>query len=111
MPISKETATDIALAYREIATSEQLLADITEAAGRYESCDIRDVFGRRVEGLQLGVPSGKDSQRLFMVPWSMARPIIQAHIAKQKAELDLLNEKARIELDAVTAPAAAGLGA
>ena len=108
MPISKETATDIALAYREIATAEQLLTDITEAAGRYQSSDIRDVFGRRVEGLQLGVPNGKDSQRLFMVPWSMARPIIQAHIAQRQAELALLNEKARIELDAVAPPAADG---
>lgn len=111
MAISKETATDIALAYREIATAELLLIEITDATGRYESADIRDVFGRRVEGLQLGVPSGKDSQRLFTVPWSMAQPIIQAHIAQKKAELALLNEKARIELDAGAAAPAEGGGA
>lgn len=108
MAISKETATDIALAYREIATAEKLLIEITDAASRYESNDIRDVFGRRVEGLQLGVPSGKDSHRLFMVPWSMARPIIQAHIARQKGDLAVLNEKARIELDAVDMPPVEG---
>jgi len=32
------------------------------------------------------------------VPWSLARPIIEAHIANQEAIIAALSEKARIEL-------------
>lgn len=55
MTISKETAIDIAMAYREIETAEGLLAEITDTIGRNPP-DIRDAFGRRQDGLQLGVP-------------------------------------------------------
>lgn len=98
--IKCETATQIALAYREIETAEKLLAEIGETIARREAPDIRDVFGRLTDGLQLGVPSGANSQRLFNVPWSLARPIIETHIAHQKAKIATLCEKARAELDA-----------
>ena len=96
--ISKETAVDIALAYQEIERSEKLLSEIQDAVQRREMPELRDAFGRRQDGLQLGVPSGDCSQRLFNVPWTMCKPVIEAHIMEQKALLIALNEKAAIEL-------------
>lgn len=98
MPISKETAMDIALAHREFETGKQLLDDIVAAVSRHQTPDIRDVFGRPTGGLQLGIPSGKDVHRLFDVSWSLARPVIEAHIAQVQARLLALNEKAAAEL-------------
>ena len=60
---------------------------------------MRDVFGRRHGGLELGVPSGNGGHRLFNVPWGLAKPVIEAHIANLKCELAVLNEKAIIELN------------
>lgn len=91
--ITKDTAMSIALAYREVETAETLLAQINDAMTRREAPDIRDAFGRHQDGLQLGVPSGSGGHRLFNVPWSMARPIIETHIAQQKAIIATLSEK------------------
>ena len=98
MTISLETALGIATAYREIEVAEKLLADINETIARREPPDIRDAFGRRVGGLELGVPSGDNGRRLFNVPWELARPIIETHIAQRKSVIAALSEKARIEL-------------
>lgn len=98
MPVSKKTAMDIALAYREVETAEALLAEITESLSRRSSPDIRDAFGRHQDGLQLGVPSGNNGHRLFNVPWVLARPIIEAHIAQQKSIITALSEIAATEL-------------
>lgn len=95
--ISKNTAMEIALAYREVETAEALLKEIAEALDRREVPDIRDAFGRHQGGLQLGVPSGANGHRLFNVPWAMARPIIETHVAQQRAIIAALSEKARIE--------------
>lgn len=99
--ITKQTAMDIALAYREVETAERLLADLKEARSRHSAPDIRDAFGRLQNGLQLGVPSGENSHRLFNVPWSLAEPIIQAHIANQRAIIAALSEQAKAELRGV----------
>jgi hypothetical protein len=99
--ISPETARAIAYAHREIETAEKLLDDISEALSRRGTPDIRDAFGRQAQGLQLGVPSGETGQRLFNVEWSLAKPVIEAHIANQRAQVAALNEKARAELGAV----------
>jgi hypothetical protein len=99
--ITNETATSIAYAYREIDTAEKLLAEITDTMRERrvgDPPDIRDAFGRRQEGLQLGVPSGSNGHRLFNVPWSLAKPVIEAHIASQKAIVAALCDKARSEL-------------
>ena len=96
--ISKETAVDIALAYREVETAEKLLADITDSLKRREMPDIRDAFGRIQGGLQLGVPAGNGGHTLYNVPWSLAKPVIEAHIAHHKSQIAALTEKARIEL-------------
>ena len=96
--LSKQTAIDIALSYREIEIAETLLADITEALRRHEMPDIRDAFGRPQGGLQLGVPSGPGAHRMFDVPWGLAKPVIEAHIAHHRSRLLALTEKARMEL-------------
>lgn len=99
MIISKQTATDIAFAYREVESAEGLLKQIEDAMSRRETVDIRDAFGRSQDGLQLGVPTGATGHRLFNVPWRLARPILEAHIAGQLAIIRALTEKARGEIE------------
>ena len=94
MLISKDTAQRIAFAYREIEVSEKLLAEISEEIERSSGIDIRDAFGRPLKSLQLGVPSSHNSHRLFNVPWKIARPIIELHIAEQKALIEVLSVQA-----------------
>ena len=97
--ISKDTAMDIALAYREVETAEALLADILKGMNdRDKQPDIRDAFGRRQNGLQLGVPSGSNGHRIFDVPWSICKPILETHIAHHRARIELLTAKAREEM-------------
>lgn len=105
--ISQETATDIAYAYREIATAEKLLTDLQEANSRRAAPDIRDAFGRRQDGLQLGVPSGEHSHRMFNVPWTIAKPIVEAHVASQRTLIAVLTQKAREEMNGLGAEAIA----
>lgn len=102
--VSKTTAMDIAMAYLEVETAQALLSEITEAMSRRDTPDIRDAFGRRSGGLELGVPHGNNGHRLFNVPWSLARPIIETHIANQQAIIAALSEKARIEIQPALAP-------
>lgn len=106
--ISKQTAMDIALAYREVETAEALLQKITEDRSRRAAPDIRDAFGRLSDGLQLGVPSGQSGHTLYQVPWSLCRPIIETHIARQKAIIATLSEKARSEIGEDLDPVPAG---
>ena len=96
--ISKDTAIEIAMAYREVETAETLLADILKGMDDHKAPDIRDAFGRRQPGLELGVPSSETSRRLFHVPWSLCRPIIEAHIAHHRARIELLTAKACEEM-------------
>lgn len=108
--IKSETARAIALAYRELEVAEKLLAEITDTISRRIPPDIRDAFGRHVGGLELGVPSSDNSRRLFNVPWGLARPVIEAHIAQQKAIIAALSEKARLEIELFSAATDAGKG-
>jgi hypothetical protein len=98
--ITSETAQKIALAYREVETATKLLADVREAMDKHNPTDLRDVFGRRQVGLQLGVPSGQNGYRLFDVPYSLAVPIIETHIAHHQARIAILSEQALLEMGA-----------
>lgn len=90
--ITKQTATDIALCYREIEAAESLLSDVKSYLGKtFPQNDIRDSFGRPVRTLELGVPSGDNSRRCFGVPYEMAIPVMETHISAKKAELKVLN--------------------
>lgn len=114
--ISANTAVAIAVAYQEIARGEKLLADvekcIKERQGRTNfgvtaETDLRDVFGRRQNSLQLGVPSGPGSHQICDLSYDLARPIINAHIASQKAALEALCLTARAEMEAAPIATAA----
>ncbi len=98
--ISNELAIAIAHAHREIKAGQDLLADIEKAiaSSTIDQKDIRDVFGRRVGNLELGVRSGSDSQRIFQVPFNLAKPVINAHIAAQQAQLEALSLQAVEEM-------------
>lgn len=98
--ITKQTAMDIALHYREIEAAEALLAEVQKALTGTGSMDTRDAFGRQ-RGLQLGVPMGESSHRMFDVPYSLAKPIIEAHIGHHRAAIDILSAAAKTELDDV----------
>lgn len=98
--LSRETATDIAVIYREIEVAEKLLADVKEALKDEEETDIRDVFGRRRRCLDMGIPNGEDCRRMLNVPHELAVPVIEASIAHHRARLAALNEKAKAELRA-----------
>lgn len=100
--IGAKTSMDIAFAWREVETAEKLLAEIekdVEFRGRETAPDIRDAFGRLQRGLQLGVPSGQNGHKLYNVPWELCRPIIEAHIARQKSLIATLSAKAIIEME------------
>ena len=97
--IAEDTARQIAFCYREIEVGTKLLMQIEGAIRDRKPPDIRDAFGRAQNGLQLGVPSGESGHRLFNVPWSLAQPIIEAHVASQRAALRALSVKAMAEMD------------
>src|SRR5271166_3814959 len=101
--ITQDTATEIWNCYREIAAGEQLLKDIDAERKEHRGPDkfeakLQDAFGH-FKRLQLGIPSGDNSHRLFGLSPHLAESIIRAHIAEKKAQLVALNERARIELD------------
>lgn len=101
MMISKETSAAIWTAYREIEAGEKLLADMKNERERIQADKyaptLRDAFGR-VRQLQLGIPSGENSHRLFDVSPVLAESVIRAHIENKRGELAEANERARIEL-------------
>jgi len=96
--ITFKTAYDIATAHHEIERAEKLLKDTQDALDRRAQPDIRDAFGRHQAGLQLGIPSGENSTRLYQVEWSLCIPVLTAHIGQMRAKLAALNEVARVEL-------------
>lgn len=104
--ISFQTAYDIATAHQEIERAEKLLAETQEALSRREQPDVRDAFGRHQGGLQLGVPTGDNSRRLYQVEWNLCIPVLKAHIGQMQAKLSALNELARTELASTPAPEA-----
>ena len=100
--ITRKTASDIWLCHDELEKAKKLLIDLNELKNKWPKEQLlRDVFGRP-SGLQLGVPSGQNSHRLFDVDPELAKSCIIAHIAQKKAELVAANERARIELNLET---------
>lgn len=105
--LSAQTAVAIAVAHQEIARGENLLADVKKAIAERDGktpfgvtaeSDLRDVFGRRANSLQLGVPSGSNGHKICDMSYDLAIPVIEAHIANKRAELCALSMKARAEL-------------
>ena len=77
--ISKETAARIYNCHYEIEKAKKLIADMQEVIAKTGKIELKNAFGD-MKGLQLGVPSGSDSHRLFNVPLDLAVGIIEAHI-------------------------------
>lgn len=105
--LSKEICEKIWHCHREIEAGEKLLADIKEtiAKQRHDPLPpaLKDHFGHRAD-LQLGIPHGDNSHRLFKVSFDLAEPVIRTHIANKKADLARLNEVALLEIGTGTAP-------
>lgn len=91
--ITQETATDIAVIYRDIEAARKLRQQVVDCLDRLEQVDIRDVFGRRVRSLEMHIPSGDRSSSILHVPFDLALPVIDATIASHQAKLQLLNSK------------------
>lgn len=98
MPVSKDTATEIAFAYRELEAGEELLKHVEKALEKGET-DIRDRYGR-AKGLKLEVPTSSSSGRLLDLPWRLAKPVINAHLAEVRQKIETLSEAAALEMQA-----------
>ena len=98
--ITQETSARIWTCYREIDAGRKLLEDAQKELTRNPDEDPfpKDPFGKK-RGLQLGIPSGRDSTRLFDVAPRLAISVIRAHIAECEKNLVEANEQARIELE------------
>lgn len=110
MIISAETAVAIAVAHQEIARGQKLLEDVKKSLAERKGrgfgvdaeSDLRDVFGRRANSLQLGVPSGNNGHMICDMSYDLAVPVIEAHIANKRSELAALSLKAKSELQPQT---------
>ena len=98
--ISKETVFEAGRIYREIEAGEKLLAEVdAELAKATDSIGFHGEVKNRTRGCQLGWPSmSGDGYRLYNVEAKIARSVIVAHLADQKAKLEKINEIARLEL-------------
>lgn len=88
--ITKDTAAAIAYAYCEIEASETLLSDLAKAKENRTEPDFRDVFGKMHRSLELGVPCGETSRRVFRVNPDLAEIIIKAHADQMRAKIAAL---------------------
>jgi hypothetical protein len=101
--ISKETAVKIWNCHNEIESARQIICDIADLLAKDKEKHpptLYNAFGERV-GLQLGVPSGNDSQRIFGVNTELSIKIIENHIEEKEHRLKELMDIARIELTVI----------
>lgn len=97
--IDRETVAEMNRAYREIEAAEKLLETVDEELKKEpDRVDMRGNMVTARRRCQLGFPSGDNSRRLYHVPPDIARAVIVAHIADQRANLEKLNEFARHQL-------------
>lgn len=94
--ITKDTCANMWRSYNEIEKANQLIDDLKEQLEKHGDLLLPDAFGR-AKGLQLGVPSGHDSHRLFDVPPHIAIQVIEAHIKLHEDLLVKYNAHAIIE--------------
>ncbi len=99
--ITKDTARLIFNAYSEIDKGKKLLKDFKDQIKTSGSLELKDAFGYPAE-IQMGIPAGPSSQRLFNVPKEIAIDVIERHIEGQKEELKRLKVVAKQELDLLT---------
>lgn len=100
--ITKETAIKIFNAHNEIENAKKLITNMAEVLrvdAEKTNPTLYNAFGER-RGLQLGVPSGENSHRLFNVSADLSVKIIEDHIKQQVIRLNELMAIAKIELNA-----------
>jgi hypothetical protein len=97
--ITKETCVQIWNAHREIENCHKILSDLAETLKKdsKKNPTLYNAFGDRV-GLQLGVPSGDSSHRIFNVSADLSVAIIEEHIKSQQNRLIELKAIAKLEL-------------
>lgn len=95
--ITKETCVKIWNCWNEIDNANELISSLNKGIKETNTPTIHNAFGERV-GLQLGIPSGSDSRRLYNVPLELSIKIILAHIEEQKRKLRELEAICLIEL-------------
>jgi hypothetical protein len=97
--ITKQTAVKIWNCYNEIESAEKAIADLVESLKEFvdEPPSLINAFGERC-GLQLCVPSGGDSHRIFGINSEISIQIIQQHIDKKYERLEELKAIADLEL-------------
>lgn len=102
--ITKETAAKIYFCHEQIENCKKLISDMAETLkidSEKETPQLSNAFGEKA-GLQLGVPSGMGSHRLFGVNAELAVKIIEKHIEEKTIRLNELMAIAKIELMAGT---------
>ena len=104
--LKNETIERIWHCRREIETSKKILVDMVNTRKEEEERNrnfsktqptLKNAFGEK-KLLELGVPSGDNSHRLFRLSPQLAEAVINAHIANKEAELIEAEQCARIEL-------------
>lgn len=98
--ITKETAVKIAYCHDEIEKCHKLIKDMAEVLAKDKEKSrptLPNAFGENV-GLQLGVPSGDSSYRIFSVNAELSVKIIETHIEEKTKRLAELMAIASIEL-------------
>jgi len=97
--ITKETAVKIWNCYNEIESAETLIKDMLKSLKEKpdEAPSLRNAFGERC-GLELGVPSGQNTHRLFGVNTELGVKIIQKHIEEKTQRLEELKAIASLEM-------------
>ena len=94
--ISEKMAVEVAFCYREIEAGKKLLLEVEEAIKGNEG-KFFDRWGSE-RMIEMGIPSGDNSTRMFKVHPKLALSVVRAHIADKEAELVRLNEAVRLEL-------------
>lgn len=97
--ITIETIRSIYSVHREIENGEKLLAEVDkELEKQVERIGFHGEVTTSVRNCQLGWPSSDSAYRIYQVEPRIARAVIIAHIADQRAKLEKLNAVAQLEI-------------
>lgn len=92
--ITKKTAYDILSAYNQIESGEKM---IEQAENKLIDIGMIDFLDEaNIHGV-LGLPRGDSSYHYFNIHPSLAIQVVKAHVASKRAELGVLNERAKDE--------------
>ena len=95
--ITKELAMSIWRCYQEIESAQKLHEECKEAIEKANPDHWKDSFGRE-RGLEMGVPSGDNSRRIFQVSPTAALLVLADHVHQKTLELERLQAQAKDSL-------------